>query len=342
MTKEEVFTLLDIAQGVRQTWPQGKEARRLWLCGYRVALVPRAQWPEEAHLVDLGEVCALVMAGRLTWIQPEYIVRVVSRDEVEGASGGKESSRTPRKVASQPTPPESPGKEGLYLILVSPLDPDRWPNEQEAHDHIVVAKALIRALSGPNMVSEELFNQGIDVDRRQGFGYSAWLHSRCTFQVPDVSVAGLRELRRASETISALPDVVRERTVLSLRWYESAAQDLGPLAFLKYWIALETLVGQEREKAVSAISRGLSQSYPEETDPRQTFGIGLIYGIRKLIVHGGRLIRPDGLILIYMGELYLDLLFDRLSLPYQHRAARLKDEATGLLEEMRREMGETR
>jgi hypothetical protein len=117
------------------------------------------------------------------------------------------------------------------------------------------------------------------------------------------------------------PDVAR-RLRLANRWFVSAVHSGGGIdAFLKYWIALETLAMPDTTD-VRPINELLARSYDvTPSEAAQRFGVGRLFGLRSRIVHDGQIVSVSGLLLGYIEAIFFDTLAAALQLAPEHRAA---------------------
>jgi hypothetical protein len=86
----------------------------------------------------------------------------------------------------------------------------------------------------------------------------------------------------------------------------------GVFAFLKYWMAIETLA-MPNGTDIDPIIQRLATIYKKtESETKSTFAIGHLFGLRGDIVHRGLMLRVGQQLLAYIECVYVDLLADLL------------------------------
>jgi len=119
--------------------------------------------------------------------------------------------------------------------------------------------------------------------------------------------------------------VARNRIHLSLRWFTAADRENGVDAYLKYWIALETLATNTTNinslnDTLAATSKVSSQK------AKQDFRASRLFDLRGRIVHGGYQKGLDAWLLKYIESLYIGALFQKIGMECERRAEYLLED----------------
>jgi hypothetical protein len=216
---------------------------------------------------------------------------------------------------------------GAYLILLLPFDKNGVPGpEVETRARISEVVGLLAAINGRNMAFEHIFDYeyvlGKTLDgkiERRIIG--SVLQNPFALPVPDIKKSRLSFISQIDTAITAKSPPEAYRIALSLRWYQAAIYEDGVDAFLKLWIAIETLAMPDTTN-IRPINDALAKIYRlniEEVEPR--FQIGRIFGLRGKIIHQGEQLRFRLGLLEYLQAIYVDLLFDALNQVSENRMA---------------------
>jgi hypothetical protein len=109
--------------------------------------------------------------------------------------------------------------------------------------------------------------------------------------------------------------------MLALHWFHLAMRDRGVDAFLKRWIALETLAmpdGTNIRPVNEALASAYGISYEEARD---TYAVGRLAGLRARIVHHGEPLPIHSKLELYFDAVFYDVLMQLLGEPCDGRAA---------------------
>lgn len=167
-----------------------------------------------------------------------------------------------------------------------------------------------------------------------GVSVTSQPHSNyCTIGKPNLEKGYLDGILWIEKALFSTPPKEKNRIDLSLRWFHRATYDSGVDAFIKYWIALET-ISMPNTGNIRPLKAILAKAYSIKfCEVENTFGIGRICRLRSRIVHDGELIEIDLPFLFYMSCLYSDALFDVLGLPILRKSkVCLADPTVGGLE----------
>jgi hypothetical protein len=211
--------------------------------------------------------------------------------------------------------------EAAYLVLSSPLKIEGADkNESQVRQAMALALSLILAVHGRSAAFSHVFDHLLKVSET-GFILNGGSHMNYWFfGKPNLDTRHLDEIKEAEKALLSKPSQEKNRISLSLRWFSMATYDSGIDAFLKYWIALETLAMPD-DTNIKPLREILAKASSIETQKiDDSFGIGRIYGLRSDIVHKGLQVTLDIPFLFYMSRLYSDVLFEVLGLPRMNRA----------------------
>ena len=229
----------------------------------------------------------------------------------------------------------------MYLVLSAPIRVDGTrSNELEVRQSVGLALSLILAVHGRSAAFSHVFDHVLKLGQAGFISYSGSYTNYWFFGKPNIHAKYLDEIKDAEKVLLSKPPQERNRIFLSLRWFSMATYDTGVDAFLKYWIALETLAMPD-DTNIMPLREILAKASSMETKQiDRTFGIGRIYGLRSAIVHNGLQTTMDIPFLFYMSRLYSDVLFEILGLPKMNRAqACLADPKIGGLEALFKKAG---
>jgi hypothetical protein len=202
---------------------------------------------------------------------------------------------------------------GPHLLLASPSRVDGVEVDEAIYrERIEAARGLLLAFEGRNIAHSQLFEMRTGVSANTYSAVSPTLENPLTFPAPDLSPGRLGLLAKAGSSVASLGAAVRSRIELSLRWYEQGMTSFGVDAFIGLWIAIETLSMPDSTNigplvALLARAGGLSES-----QVRQRYLIGRVFGLRGLIVHNGGRPAIQGALLDFLGAIYADALAEIL------------------------------
>jgi len=274
----------------------------MWLRAFQIARAGTNVEPGLAQITDLEDVRLVLGRGELTYVAADQKWTLDATD----------SLRLQVHLSEQTTP------EMTFLLLLTPWESEHPNPELLAHDRLESSAGLVAAVLGENAVYARVFENkiGLNEVRTEGVGPVVRVPSAST---PRLDGSALEELRLLDAAIASQDASARERGRLSLRWFRAATLDSGVDAFLKYWIALETLAMPDTTD-IREIKRLLASAYssPSGTDP---FQIGRLFGLRSRIVHDGLRMGITAAVESYLRAIYTDLLSAAVGRPCPHRAA---------------------
>jgi hypothetical protein len=255
------------------------------------------------QIIDLGDVRAIFNYGSLSYMDASAIYEF-GIDHVR------------RSDYSQFTSKET--NIGGWTILITPYVCDGVQRtEQETRNSIIVAEGLLSALNSPNIVYEKVYENIVELStiKTSAFGPTLIVLNH----PPNLQPPALQLLSQASVNLHALPENIRNRVNLSLRWY-SKSLVRGLDGFLSIWIAIEVIGMQDTSNVKPAVEL-LAKIY--QVDYRTAvnrFQLGRIQDFRSKIVHDGKMFPIHSLLMTYLEAIYVDLLAETLNLPHGRRA----------------------
>jgi len=212
--------------------------------------------------------------------------------------------------------------QGTYLLLVTPYAVDGMQSDEAlTRRRITTAAGLLAAFNGRNVVYSRLFDA---ISELSGpiTSFGPTVENPGWFARPDLSDSRIDTISGAARRVAILSKSEDDRICRSLQWFESGLYDSGVGGYIKYWIAIETLVKLPNRKLVGRINELLACAYSRSLEAvEERFEVGRLYGLRCNIVHHGQLYPIHGSLLQYLEALYTDVLFTYLDLPCESRAA---------------------
>ncbi len=224
-------------------------------------------------------------------------------------------------------------KPAVYLAIASPFMIDgvekKLPDVENTISHAV---SMLMCVIGRSVAYKHIFNTIYNLNNKGLTLISPSIDNHWVFGQPSLGRLNMRYLSLLENQLRKMPQEFKDKISLSLRWFKMASHDKGIDAFLKFWIAIETVALPKTN--IKPLRTILANAYciPED-DVDKHFGVGRIYGFRCDNVHDGFFNRIDSHFLRYMSCLFSDVLFQILGLPAIHKAAAcLNDPTTGGLD----------
>lgn len=214
-------------------------------------------------------------------------------------------------------------KTGDFLLLIL--------KENEDYNHEFELKqfsGLLSLLLGINITRKFLFNFPLQICNGQVLTFSSsgatWKFS--PINGPNLDEKNLSLVHSSLANIEKLEKKKQNKIKKSLFWFSEAQLEKGPIAFLKYWIAIETLVKDKEieikerycflfhrtvkkaAKTNDSISRRLQEIYGlKDSKIRKQFQLKRLGKLRALTAHHGRSPILSSFFLKFCEMLYLDL-----------------------------------
>lgn len=198
---------------------------------------------------------------------------------------------------------------GTFAIFLTPHGVEaNEAGETPTQDRLKRAAGLVGAVLGKLPIYEELFSIEVNPDGSPIYAASCVFENPAYFRVPDLSASRLELLELMTGRLSALPHDARDRAELSLNWFYDAINDPGVMAFLKYWIAIETLAMPDGTN-IAPLKHRMAVAYScSEAQANARFALGKLANLRGEIVHKGRTVTMGQDLLWLIEAIYVDLL----------------------------------
>lgn len=305
---DENIKQMTIFDMIPDSWFKDLDNSSVWLACYRVIGVQTDELASLPKTIDLNGIRAIILHGILPFYKsPQLIV-----DDYRNL-----------KIDFNQSELKCETKLGTYLLFILPFKVDGVDGDEVLSRYKVsIAASLFAALNGRNMVYEHIFDNTILLNGAFSIISPSILNPQWN-EIPNISDEYLDIVSTASKSILKLSEPEQNRVELSLRWFWSAIYDSGTDAYLKYWIACETL-GMPNTTDIAALNKTLERAYNMNSDQIvRDFKIGKLFGLRAKIVHEGKMIPIHGQLLKYLEAIYVDILFDKLDIPNERRAEKI-------------------
>lgn len=266
---------------------------QILVTGYQVV---QAQNMTTGHDVRLGNVRVLIFRGDLEYFTADGLtVTEVDAENFQVSIGPFRRVNSPR---------------GAYMLVVT-------PNESGAIARSQVAAALAAAIIGGALIYRELYMNIFSTAGETQVRASAFEPPK-NFSAPSFSGEVIKRYKAAHQHLQAATE--RSRIELSLSWFKEARTAFDVNAFLRYWLAIETLA-MPNTTNIAPANDILAQAYGV-SNPQimQDIELGRLYGLRSDIVHNGLRAALDARLLNYVAAVYADLLEAILGLPCEKKA----------------------
>jgi len=299
----------DIHQMTPTHWFKDPNSSSVWLSGYKMFRLTSQDFVLGPKIMDLENARAIMIYGRVS-----YLDNLAATPQPTSDGGYKFNTLEVEKT----TP------EGPYLVLILPFDKDGVAgSERITRDRISDIVGLLIAFNDQNMAFEHLFDYVINLDGKERSVIGDAITNPMGMPKPNLSSNQFLRIQNADQKIGSLDLPTQNRIRLSLRWFEAATYDDDIDAFLKYWIAIETLAMPDTTN-IRTINELLSAVYGLSSEQvGETFHIGRLFNARGKIVHGGERFRVSVYLTEFMQAIYVDVLFKILGLQSEKRALAL-------------------
>lgn len=299
----------NIHRMVPASWFKDFNRSSVWLSGYKMFRLSAQDFALGPKIIDLDSVRVMMTYGKVS-----YLDTAVATPQITDDGKHKFDATNLEKV----TP------EGAYLILVLPFDNDGvLGNERITRERIGDTVGLLVALNDQNMAFSHLFDYVINLDGKEKSVIGKVLTNPMSMPKPNLNNEQLLRIQNADQKIGSLGLSLQNRVRLSLRWFEAARHDDDIDAFLKYWIAIETLAMSDKTK-IKPINDLLTEIYGFSSEKiGETFHVGRLFNARGKIVHGGEQFRVSVYLMEYIQAIYVDILFRIIGFQSEKRALAL-------------------
>jgi hypothetical protein len=328
------------AQMIPGQWISRHSPKSLWIAVHRVLYWPDPQVPDMIRCVDLGDVCATFVRSVLEYPSirppvldlatpetmteayrhpPQMRIPIFMEEWVPKADDHPVSSEE-LDVAPMPTGSaillvhnaqlvHHRTNLGTFVVLATPHSREgESGDEGVSRERLKTAAGLLGAVMGRNAVFESIFDVEMDLKGNAAGVRSPTFENPAAFRSIDFLSNRLDILALCAAQLASLSPDVRHRVRLSLRWlYEAMHEMDGVFAFLKYWIAIETLAMPDGTD-IRPVTQQLAESYGKpESEARDFFAVGRLFGLRSEVVHQGLTPRINQHLLAYIEGVYVDL-----------------------------------
>ena len=301
---------MDYSSYIPQRWLAGSALDSVWLAAYEVLAASEEDVQRATSSIEVLDGHVRLGFGSLEHFDMSSVHWVVTPGR------GPKMYGEPELIATPKLP---------FLLIMLPMPGGREdPNSEEARRQVNVIVGLLGGLVGRNIVGRFLFEVAIDVPETTPalFGRvpNPFRHGK-----PDLGDERLSELEQASSAAINLPQDKQDRLRLSLRWFAESLQRNDVDAFLRGWIAVETLA-MPTSGNIRPVVESLASAYEMAyDDAKATFNIGLLADTRAKVVHEGRSELVFPALDDYLKAVYLDLLRHALNLPARKQAGSILD-----------------
>jgi Apea-like HEPN len=262
--------------------------------GYQIV---QAQAMTDGHDVRLGDIRVLIGRFALEYFTAEsWVVTEVDADNFQVSVGPVQRIKSP---------------VGTYMLVVTPNGPDAATRSQ-------AAAALAATVIGGVLIYREVYT---NIFSSVGAGTQIKgpiFQPPKNFPLPVLSREVVQRYKTAYQQFQSSTE--RSRIELSLSWFKEAHSSFDENAFLRYWLAIETLAMPNTTNIADA-NTILAQAYGVSIQQiQEDIEFGRLFGLRGSIVHNGLRSSIDPRLLNYIAAVYADLLEAILGLPCMRRA----------------------
>jgi len=290
----------------RPEWfPDGRGT--MWVVGYRVMRSPAGELVPPL-ILDVDKVRAVFLFGDVRYFDTSQLRFEIVTDTEWKIVGETEERQTGR---------------GSFLLLLAAFDVGDAPgNEPEVRMDLASVAGLIVAVCGRNAAYEQVFENVVSIHEPRASGFSQVLENPLSIRPPAL-LARRAALERAALGLSVADPADAERLNLAFRWVIQAVYDSGADAYIKYWVALETLAMPDTTN-VRPIVEALGRVYGiSPSEARTRFMVGRLQSFRSRIVHRGHIPAVHSFLLDYLDALFYDVLSEKLGFAGEKRAGAL-------------------
>src|SRR5260370_36618921 len=300
---------MPVMQFISASWFKDVKKSSIWIAGYRMMLLTQAAFTQSPLIIDLDDVRAIFLYGKLSYMDSSNIFQV-GIDHAYNINSTKFDTKETNI--------------GSWTILITPYMSDGVQrSEPDTKNSIVVAEGILSALNSPNIVYQKIYENIIDLSSSTTTAFSPIILNPGTNPPPNIKASALQLLSQSTVNLHALPENIQNRVKLSLRWYSKSLIEVGIDGFLSIWIALE-VIGMPDTSNVRPAIDSLAKIY--QLDLRTAvnrFQLGRIQAFRSKIFHQDQMFPIHFLLTKYLEAIYIDLLIETLSLPRERRAEKV-------------------
>jgi hypothetical protein len=291
-------------------WFKQVEGSSVWVAGYKMYKVPNTTIPAGPQFIDFDTVRAAFIYGSGLYLDTKAVDTQFSDDGIVILKGISQI--------------ESQLPEGAYLLLLAPFDVEgKQGDELAIRQRMSEVVGLLVAFEGRNIAFRHLFDNVHELGRPERSVISPTMVLPFNLPTPNLSQSRLESIVMIDRRISEQPETVSNRIRLSLRWFESATYDSDVDAFLKYWIALETLA-MPNTTNIQPVNEALATAYNRSMqEVGEKYHIGRLSDLRNRIVHDGLITSISIPLLDYVAAVFVDVLSQIVGTPCEMKAHKM-------------------
>lgn len=300
---EKKLNQLTFIQYVPSDWIENRHVKNVWISGYRV-FIDKSKLNFIEKIIDLTDIRLVLIFGRFSYLD----TKDAKIDFYPDGRGFVDGTKIRREIS----------KEDIYLLIITPYEKDSLNlNEAVIKDKIDAYLGLLILIFGRNIVFENIFENQFGIIENKVSAFAARCENPLYFAFPNINDENINIVQSINSFTQQQPNAIKNRLLLSLRWFKNANYDSGVDAFLKFWIALE-IVAMPDNTDIRPINKILVQIYNLSLEDTQNkFNIGRLFGLRAKIVHDGKIIPIHQNLLKYIGAIYKDIYFYLSGIPVE-------------------------
>jgi len=301
------FTIEDLTPS---KWFKQAEGSSVWVAGYNMHKVPSSTIPAGPQFVDFDAIRAVFIYGSGPYLDTKAVNTQFSDEGLIIVQGISQI--------------ESQLPEGAYLLLLAPFDIEgKLGDELAVRQRLSEVIGLLVAFEGRNIAFRHLFDNIHELGKPERSVISPTIDLPFNLPAPNLSQSRLQSIVETDKRISEQAEAVSNRIRLSLRWFEAATYDSDVDAFLKYWIALETLA-MPNTTNIQPVNESLAAAYNRSMqEVGQVYHIGRLSDLRNRIVHDGLIASISSPLLDYVAAVYTDVLSQIVGTPCEMKAHKI-------------------
>ena len=295
----------DYLELIPEHWFTNSDTQGVYVSAYDIVNIAKPNIPDALHFhINLIDSIVILFKGKLNYQKTVYDVQYISN------------------VPSLKTVQSSNEETDIstHLLIITRLRKSGNTTHQlEIDNSINTAIGLLYTFFGRSIAFNHIYDNEIDlVTKRASASGKSFLDTR-TFNGIRIDYKIISTIEEAYKKIDESKD--SDRFQLSLRWFaDSYTTDDQTDAFLKNWIALETLAINSGSN-IKPINSILANCYSmPEKEVVKYFMVGRLLKLRNNIVHNGAKIAPNSIIMDYARGLFVDIFFTIMGIPNSKQA----------------------
>ena len=288
-------------------WFKDRAKSSVWIRCYWARPIVAAPFSDQL-VVHLARALLVFFRGSVTFAYAE-------RPDIEPTEDRDARFRTPRRYGQATTPP------GTYAFIIAPHDVDSIEAREDVTEaQLDELEGLLTSYGGRATVYRRVIDNICNLGDNSVTIYFGNVDNPAWYDPPDFSTPALANLTDVDIARSGAAQDVRARIDLSLRWLAYAGRDHGVDAFIKCWVAVETLAMPDDTNVRPANELLASRYGISLDDASRQFLLGRLQGVRSAIIHRGLRVEIPGEVAKFMEGVYFDLLTALLNVSAKARA----------------------